>query len=217
LAGERSADLTVRAFLDALGSDRPAPGGGAAAALAAAAGAALIEMVCRFSLGRDEYAAWQDQIVTSITIAIRLRQELLATVDADAAAFAAVAAAYRLPRADREQRTLRRRVIDDALAGAAQPPLQVAAAAATLAETALALVGRSNEQLVSDLGAAGALLDTGLRIAGYNVEANTRALKSDPRGSALQQQWVATQTGTDQHLGALRSAVEHLLHEDGLQ
>ncbi|HEY8743036.1 MAG TPA: cyclodeaminase/cyclohydrolase family protein, partial [Chloroflexota bacterium] len=106
------AGFTISAFLDALASDQPAPGGGAAAAVAGAAAAALIEMVCRFSQGREAYAQWQEQIVTSLAITARLRQELLATMDADAAAFAAVTAAYDMPRSGREERAVRRRVID---------------------------------------------------------------------------------------------------------
>jgi formiminotetrahydrofolate cyclodeaminase len=209
---QRFADATINSFLDALGSDQPAPGGGAAAAIAGAAGAALIEMVCRFSQGRAQYAEWEEQIATSLGITRRLRQELLATMDADADSFAAVAEAYALPRGDREARERRRRVIADTLVAAAQPPLQVATAAATLAELATTLVGRTNDQLVSDLGAAGALLDAGLRIAGYNVEANTRLLKADPRAAALHQQFATTRAVAERSLSALRTGVESALH-----
>jgi methenyltetrahydrofolate cyclohydrolase len=212
MAVERFADGTVEAFLDALGSDRPTPGGGAAAALAGATGAALIEMVCRFSEAREQYAQWQEEITAALALACRLRQELLATMDADAATFAAVAAAYALPRAGREERDRRRRVIGDALVAAAQPPLQVATAAAALAELALSLVGRTNVQLVSDLGAAGALLEAGLRIAAYNVEANTRLLKVDPRATALHQQLETARSVGERRLSALRTAVESALH-----
>jgi methenyltetrahydrofolate cyclohydrolase len=212
MAVERFADGTVEAFLEALGSDQPTPGGGAAAALAGATGAALIEMVCRFSQGREQYAQWQGEITAGLALARRLRRELLATMDADAATFAAVAAAYALPRAGREERELRRRLIGDALAAAAQPPLQVAAVAAALGELALSLVGRSNAQLVSDLGAAGALLEAGLRIAAYNVEANTRLLKADPRAAALHRQLETARSVTEQRLNALHTAVESALH-----
>lgn len=206
--------LRVDAWLDALAAAQPAPGGGAAAALAAATGAALIEMVCRFSSGRELFAAWEEQIATTLTIAGRLRRELLATMAADAAAFAAVAAAYGLPRAGKQERLLRRQVLDDALAAAAAPPLQVAASAATLADLALALVGRSNAQLVSDLGAAGALLEAALRIAGYNVEANTRALKADARATALHEQLTTTQEQAEERLQELRSSVAKALTGD---
>ncbi|HKX05877.1 MAG TPA: cyclodeaminase/cyclohydrolase family protein, partial [Methylomirabilota bacterium] len=49
-------DQTIGAWLDALASAAPAPGGGAAAAVNAAIGAALIEMVCRLTIGRPRYA-----------------------------------------------------------------------------------------------------------------------------------------------------------------
>ncbi|HEV7214685.1 MAG TPA: cyclodeaminase/cyclohydrolase family protein [Chloroflexota bacterium] len=210
------AALSVDSWLEALASAQPAPGGGAAAALAAAAGAALIEMVCRFSTGREQFTTWAEQIATTLTMAGQLHQELLATMDADAAAFAAVTAAHSLPRSGKQERALRRQVVDDALAAAAAPPLQVAATAATLAELALALVGRTNAQLVSDLGAAGALLEAAMRIAGYNVEANTRALKADPRAAALHEQLTATRSKAEQHLRELRTSVEQALSGDRL-
>jgi formiminotetrahydrofolate cyclodeaminase len=208
-------DLPVGEFLAALASDRPAPGGGAAAALAAATGAALIEMVCRFSQEREQYAPWAEQIAGTVQAAGRLRQDMQATMDADAAAFAAVAAAYGLPRDSKAARTQRRGEIDDALAAAAAPPLQVAAAAASLAEFAVALIGRTNAQLVSDLGAAGALLEAALRIATLNVTANTRALKTDPRAQALQQQLEATQATAATWLAELQAAVAQAVAGEG--
>lgn len=208
-------DLSVSEFLAALASEQPAPGGGAAAALAAAAAAALVEMVCHFSQGRDQFAPWAEQITATSQTAAGLRLTMQATMDADAAAFAAVTAAYGLPRASKADRTQRRRVIADALAAAAVPPLQVAAAASSLAELAVALIGRTNAQLVSDLGAAGALLESALRIAALNVEANTRALQPDPRGMALQQQLVATETAAGGWLEQLRVAVAGALGGDG--
>lgn len=207
--------LPVGEFLAALASDRPAPGGGAAAALAAATGAALVEMVCRFSQGREQYAPWAEQIADTVQAAGRLREDMQGTMDADAAAFAAVAAAYGLPRASKAARTQRRGKIDDALAAAAAPPLQVAAAVASLAEFAVALIGRTNAQLVSDLGAAGALLEGALRIASLNVAANTRALKTDPRGLALQQQLEATQAAAATWLAELQTAVAQALAGEG--
>ena len=47
-------DLTVKDFVEVLGSDAPAPGGGSAAALAASMGISLTKMVCELTIGKKK-------------------------------------------------------------------------------------------------------------------------------------------------------------------
>ena len=202
-----SAGASIAIFLEHLAAEEPTPGGGAAAALAGAAAAALIEMVCGFTHGRGPYEQWMAQVQAAHKQATGARQALLQAMDSDAAAYAAVAAAYLLPRGDREERRVRRQAIDAALAAAAEPPLAVAAGSAALLSLAHSLVGRTNTGLVSDLGAAGELASAALRIAALNVEANAAALKDDPRASALRQRLHDLSATTDETLAALRDAV----------
>lgn len=214
MAEQPFGEQSISAVLAALASDQPAPGGGAAGALAAASGAALVAMVCHFSLGRPELAEAQEQIAASLAEADQQRAALLSAMDADAAAFAAVTAAYALPRASKEERAARRRAIDQALVNAAAPPLQVAHASAALAARAQALVGRTNPHLVSDLGSAGALLQAALRIAAFNVEANARLLKDDERAAAMRVELAGVQAEADAALAALAAAVQRAQGSD---
>src|SRR6516165_10851348 len=108
-------DDTIAAFLDRLAARVPAPGGGATAALHAAQAAALLAMVARYSDGERYDAELMNRIVAE---ADELRADSLALAEADAAAFATVAEAYRLPR-ESESRPAS---IAAALAGATRPP-----------------------------------------------------------------------------------------------
>src|SRR4249919_3744174 len=115
-------DDTIAAFLDQLAARVPAPGGGATAALHAAQSAALLAMVARYSDGPRYDAELMNRIVAE---ADELRQDALALAEADAAAFGAVAQAYRLPRETEQDQATRSESISSALAGAARPPADV--------------------------------------------------------------------------------------------
>src|SRR6516164_4256780 len=88
-------DDTIAAYLDRLAARVPAPGGGAAAALHAAQAAALLAMVARYSDGERYDAEMMNRIAAEADV---LREDALALAEADTAAFAAVAEAYKLPR-----------------------------------------------------------------------------------------------------------------------
>ena len=85
-----TANQTCGAFLDALASKAPVPGGGGASALAGALGAALCTMVGNFTVGKKKYAAVEEDVKALMARAEDIRARLLAQVDADAAAFEAL-------------------------------------------------------------------------------------------------------------------------------
>ena len=81
-------DETIGSYLGQLAARVPAPGGGAAAALHVAQSAALVAMVARYSNGA-RYDA--DLMARIFSEADGLRAEALSLIEADAAAFGAVA------------------------------------------------------------------------------------------------------------------------------
>ena len=91
---------TCRAFVAALSSADPTPGGGGAAALCGAVGAALCGMVAHLTVGKKTYAAVQDEIQQLLESADRLQQELLDQVSADAEGFLPLSRAYAIPKDD---------------------------------------------------------------------------------------------------------------------
>jgi methenyltetrahydrofolate cyclohydrolase len=172
-------DEPLATWLDALASAAPTPGGGAAGALNASLAAALVEMVCNLTIGKPAFAS-REQHVTAIGEAARkLRLTALAQVDDDAAAFTELMATYRLPRDSDEQRARRGAAIQAATLRASAVPLEVAATAAEVVRLAVQLPGRSNPNVLSDVGVAAACAAAALESAAINVEINLAALKDE--------------------------------------
>jgi formiminotetrahydrofolate cyclodeaminase len=182
-------------WLERLGSSASTPGGGAAAALAAASGAALVEMVVNLTVGKSAYAEYEEHVRPIGAQARALRVRALELAEADEAAFDAVMAAYGLARQTDDEKAARSRAIQTATAAAAQPPLRVAEVAAQVIELAAALPGRSNRNVLSDVGVAASLAVSALESAAINVEVNLGALKDETVRERLRQE-------LDTHLAA---------------
>ena len=112
-------------FLAELASKAPTPGGGGTAALVGSAGVALGSMVGSLTVGKKKYAAVEADIQALNARADILRKELEALVQADAEAFAPLAAAYGLPKDTPEQAAHKAAVLESALDAACAVPLQI--------------------------------------------------------------------------------------------
>jgi formiminotetrahydrofolate cyclodeaminase len=175
----RLCDLTVDKFLTALADATPAPGGGSAAALAGALGGALVAMVARLTLDRECYASVQEEMARVRDHAEALRLCLTALVDADAAAYDRVTAAYRLPKDTETARFQRAEAIQQALKGAAEVPLEVAAACADVLGLASQAVALGNRNAAGDAAVAALLAHAGLQGAARNVRINLAGIQDD--------------------------------------
>ena len=175
-------EQTIEAFLTDLAARIPAPGGGATAALHAAQAAALLAMVARYSDG-PKYAADASEIGSVRADADQLRESCTDLMAADAAAFGAVAAAYRLPRDTAELASERSAAIAAALAGAAEPPAAVIAAGARLVKLAEILLPIGNRNVVSDVAAAAEAIRAAAATARINIEINLPGI-TDPAARA---------------------------------
>ncbi|WP_084505873.1 cyclodeaminase/cyclohydrolase family protein [Nocardia harenae] len=164
--------LTVGAYLEQLGAKVPAPGGGAVAALHAAQGAALVAMVARYTT-RAKDAEHRPEVDRVIAAADAARERALALADADAAAFTAVGAAYKLPK---ESET-RQRAITDALIGAARVPADVVDAADEVLALAADLLPIGNPNVVTDIGAAADAARAAATSSRLNIEINLVSLR----------------------------------------
>ena len=169
---ERLSDLTVRRFVERLGSSDPVPGGGSAAALAGAEAAALVHMVVELTSGRPAAAEHAETLAEIGDAAAAWQAELVSLAERDAEAYAAVVAARRLPKdtdAGREARAAR---IADALRGAIRVPLVVARAGSAVLGLAEALAPIGSRNAISDVGVAALLAVAAVRGAALNVEIN---------------------------------------------
>ncbi len=174
-----SAPPALSAYLDALASTAPAPGGGSAAGLAGAMAAALVSMVARFTVGRPKYAAVEAQIMAALNEAEQARARLLELMSADERAYLAYDAARRLPRTTDDERRARSRAMQEALRGAAAPPLAMAATCRRVLELAGIVAEHGNPALASDAGVAALLAEAALHASAINVRVNLAQIR-DP-------------------------------------
>lgn len=150
-------EKTLAGFLDEVAAETSAPGGGAVAAIVAALGAALAEMVARFSGAQEEAAAAQ---------ALRARASPLAQADADA---------YTAFLATRD---------DDARSRTVDVPLEIAAIGAEVAALAAGLAEKGNPNLRGDAIAAALAASAGARASATLVEINLRGRPDERRARA---------------------------------
>lgn len=169
---------SIGGFLDRLADRVPAPGGGASAALHAAQAGALLAMVARYSDG-ERYAEHAEAIREVLAEAERLRRQALNLAEQDAEAFSAVGEAYGLPKQTEQERAARSAAIQQALAGAAQPPASTVAVAQRLVELAEDLLPIGNRNVITDVAAAAEAARAAAATARVNVEINLAHLK-DP-------------------------------------
>ncbi len=167
----------IGAYLDALASAAPTPGGGAAAALSAATGAALVSMVCNLTIGRERYKAHDEAMRAARDEAALLRGRALALADEDGAAFRAVGAAYGLPRSSDEEKAARTAAIQDALKGATATPLRTMETAARVAALCASVVSIGNPNVVSDVGVGALSARAALDGAALNVTINLSLIR----------------------------------------
>ena len=110
---------------------------------------------------------------------------LRAGADEDAEAYAAIKAAYRLPRDDARMAALRDTAIREALITAATVPRNNARLAARVAELSQHLRGRSNPSTATDLAVAAALAEAAVLGCALNVEVNASLVPGVPAAETL--------------------------------
>ena len=173
---EKAESSTVRDFLDALSGKSPTPGGGGASALTGALAAALCGMVGALTAGKPKYAAVEADILRLNGEAAALQNELLALIDADAAAFLPLSRAYRMPSDTAEERAEKAAVMEAAGKAAVEPPLAIMRCAAAVAKLCGEYAEKGSALAVSDAGTAAALCRAALTGASCNVFVNTGML-----------------------------------------
>ena len=168
-------DIVPTAFLDAVSSGDPAPGGGSAAALAGALAAALAGMVARTTIGKKKYAEVEGAMQEAARIADDLRARLAQAITDDSAAFEAVMDAYRLPKTD----PTRDGAIQDALYHAAEVPLETARLAVQALEQLQVVATQGNLNAATDAAAGAHLAQAALESAVLNVLVNLQDLSDE--------------------------------------
>ncbi|MEZ6007416.1 MAG: cyclodeaminase/cyclohydrolase family protein [Planctomycetota bacterium] len=176
--------MTLDAFLDALASDAPTPGGGTGAAVAGALGASLVAMLAGLTVGRKKYAASEELMVAIGEEAAAAREALLELAQEDANAYEAVGTALQMPKGTDDEKAARTEAVQAAMKGACEVPLRVMERCLEVIGYAKNAVRRGNVNAASD-GAAGAeLARAALKVAAYNVKINLGSIKDEAYVSA---------------------------------
>ena len=166
----------LRPFLRELASDRPTPGGGGVAALAAALAAACGSMVANFTIGRPKFAKVESRVVSLLDDLTAMRERAMALISDDAAAFDAVAAAWKLPATTDEQRVRKDDAKQIATRKAAEVPLDCARLAVEMLDRLMDLAPIGNRNVITDTGAGALMARAAVETALLNVRINLGAL-----------------------------------------
>jgi formiminotetrahydrofolate cyclodeaminase len=204
----RFGSLTVDGFLELLGSNTPSPGGGAASAVAAACGAALVSMVASLSLDRPKYAPYAASHARHGDAGRELAARLMTLADEDAAAYAAFAAALKLPRESEDEKAARTAAIRASARVAADVPLRTVEACREVVVASEALAGRSNLNAASDLAVASRLVEASAHGAAENVIVNLPSLGDEALANELRGRVATLLAEIEELAEATRAVVE---------
>ncbi len=166
----------VEPFIEQLAAPTATPGGGSAAAASGAMAAGLATMVASMSRGKKAYAQFERDLSEAISRLSQLREELKASIDADAESYNSVMAAYKKSK----EASVADGLIDTALKQATSVPLSVAEQASELLRIVEKLRPITNPNMKSDLVTASALAGAAIEGALANVEINLESLNDAP-------------------------------------
>ena len=171
------ADQSIREYASRLASGDPAPGGGSAAALTGALGIALAHMVGSLSEGRAKYAEHADFIAGLLDKADTILNKFLELVDEDAVVFNEMSAAYRMPKATPEEKAARSGAIQEALRACAVTPYKMMDLCMQSIDLTAQAIGKTNANVLSDLGVAALCLKAAVQSAWINILINLAGIK----------------------------------------
>jgi methenyltetrahydrofolate cyclohydrolase len=197
-----TAQLPVEGFLKVLASDSPTPGGGAVAGVVAATAGALISMVGRLTVGKDDFADVSGRMEVLIREGDAAQHAFLELADRDAHAFDGVMAAFKMPKTTDEEKRERSAAIQAGYLDAASVPMEIARKAVALMELALEATATGNPAAASDAFSGAGCAYAAVLCAMANVEINAASIKDD-----------GARMGLLDEVTAVRGRAEQLLKE----
>lgn len=198
LSSARLVNMTLSAFADETASESPAPGGGSIAAYVGSLGISLATMVANLSSHKkgwdarwEEFSEWADK-------GQLLKQQLVGLVDADTEAFNKIMTAFSLPKTTDEEKTLRKKAIQDATKFAIEIPFRVMELSYQSLSIIRAMAEEGNPNSVSDAGVGALCARTAVMGAFMNVRINAAGYEDKnyvtdiiEKGKALEAKTIA--------------------------
>lgn len=176
---EPLASMSVRGFVEELGSRSPAPGGGSAAALVAAMGAGLGAMVGWMTYGKRKFEAKDAAMRRLIPPLDAAMKALVPLVDKDTRAFDAYLAAVAMKKDTGEEKQARHAAIQAGLREAVAVPLEVMRTADRCWDAMVEMAREGNFASRSDLEVGARSLETGIWGASRNVLVNLPGIEDE--------------------------------------
>lgn len=166
----------AQAFIDALASSTPAPGGGAAGAICAASAAALAMMAIGITLKRSDLSAEQKHsLKESLDVLYNLKEDLLSASQEDAKAYEKVISASKLPKTSKERPIF----LQETLKQAALVPVKCAQDSLEVLKQLESAEKHISKTIISDISCAKKLLQAALFCCIENIKANQLYIKDD--------------------------------------
>ncbi|NOY58652.1 MAG: glutamate formimidoyltransferase [Calditrichaeota bacterium] len=203
----------VNEFTDVLSTDAPAPGGGSVAALCGALSGALSSMVAALTFGKKGYENSFELMQQIGVDAQKLKDEFLADVDRDTAAFNKVMDTWRLPKKTDEEKQARAAAIEEATKEATLVPFDVLKRAEKAAELARKVVEKGNTNSISDAGVAAMTARTAAEGAYLNVRINLPGISDEHFRSTVLQEAKKIRTRVVKHTEETVRLTEKALEE----
>lgn len=158
----------IKKYLDELAARQPVPGGGSATGLVGAAGAALLEMVCNFTIGNEKYKNHYDAIERYLSLLKKIRGNFLVLLDDDVEAYSAIRDAFK---------TKDKGVIDQALRAGYYVSDKACRLSKSAMEIAVELASKGNFNLISDVGCGVELLESAFNSGVFNCNINLNGIE----------------------------------------
>ena len=203
----RFADLSISAFVDAIASPEPTPGGGTVAAVAGAIGASLLMMVAALPKTRQNTDAEREALAKVRASLTPLRDRLLALADEDSAAYDSVVAAYRLPKGTDEEKSARKAAIQQAMRAATDVPLETLRMTESVVEHGGSVAQFGNPSAASDVRVALELLEAAAAGAAANVETNLTSVDEPAYRKDVASVLLEVSNALTEHIASARAAV----------
>lgn len=208
-------DETISAYLTELGSKDGVSGGGSAAAYVGAMSASLARLVADIQKDKKSYVKQKETLTHLLNESQRIKESFEHLAKADAVAFEPVLAAYKLPKETKEEKDKRNEVVEEALKGAAKPPLLMLDESLKLITVLKELTSlRMQGTIVNDLMVATLFMSSVLETAVLNVTINTKLMKDTNLKNQLEKEAQADLAKGKRQLKELNHRINVFLEQN---
>lgn len=156
----------LQSYLDRVSAKTPAPGGGSVAACIASLGAALLTMVLNYTIGKEKYAAYQEELEGIREETCRMLEKISRYVEEDSEVYSLV----RKYSSEEKNPALEEKYLKQS----AGIHLDICELSLKIIQFAGVLTEKGNKGLISDTGMAASLAVSSFNSARLNVLINLK-------------------------------------------